>query len=88
MLQSIVLIHGLDGHREKSWTSKNGVAWLRDLLPTSIESARILTYGYDATTWDSSRVSTQNLFRHATSFAEQLAQQRFAPDVCVNDCIP
>jgi len=46
---SIIAIHGLDGDREKSWTSGN-VLWLRDLLPSEIPNARILTYGYNANT--------------------------------------
>ncbi|KAF8526569.1 hypothetical protein BU17DRAFT_74115 [Hysterangium stoloniferum] len=45
---SIVAIHGLDGHREASFTAPNGVLWLRDLLPKALPTARILTYGYDA----------------------------------------
>lgn len=47
---SIVAVHGLDGDREHSWTSDNGICWLRDLLPKVVPQARILTYGYDAYT--------------------------------------
>jgi hypothetical protein len=30
---SVVAVHGLNGHSEKTWTADNGVNWLRDLLP-------------------------------------------------------
>ncbi|KAF8510190.1 hypothetical protein BU17DRAFT_55595, partial [Hysterangium stoloniferum] len=46
----IVAIHGLDGHREGSFTAPNNVLWLRDLLPKTLSTSRILTYGYDART--------------------------------------
>jgi len=50
----------------------------------SINNAWILTYGYDAATHDFSPVSIQDIFRQAQSFAEQLAQQRSAPDVRIS----
>ena len=56
---STVAIHGLDGHREKTWTAKNEVNWLRDLIPEHIPNARILTWGYDANTHSRTRVSCQ-----------------------------
>lgn len=31
-----------------AWTTETKVLWLRDLLPQSIPAARVLTYGYDA----------------------------------------
>ena len=47
---SIVAVHSLDSHLEKSWMADNGVLWLHDLLPEKIPHARILTYSYDAYT--------------------------------------
>ncbi|KAK7442578.1 hypothetical protein Landi51_09484 [Colletotrichum acutatum] len=48
-LDSIVFIHGLKGHREKTWTSdKASEPWPKALLPSEIPNARILAYGYDA----------------------------------------
>jgi hypothetical protein len=43
--RSIVAIHGLNGHREKTWTAKNKVNWLRDanILSTIIPNARIIS---------------------------------------------
>jgi len=73
---SIVAIHGLNGHRENAWTSKNGTMWLKDLLPEDIPSARILTYGFDADTRSFTQTSTQNIFRHAETFVGDLSQVR------------
>ena len=54
-LCSIVALHGLNGHREKTWTfegkgKSKDVLWLRDLLPPIIPNARIWTWGYDSRT--------------------------------------
>ncbi|KAG8779610.1 hypothetical protein FRC16_003375 [Serendipita sp. 398] len=77
---SIVAIHGLDGHREQTWTAENGVVWLRDLLPDDIPNARVLSYGYDADTRSFTRTSTHTIFRHAEAFAENLSQLRRMAD--------
>ncbi|KAK7937620.1 uncharacterized protein PG986_014488 [Apiospora aurea] len=53
-LPSIVAVYGLNGHREKTWTARNGVHWLHDLLPTDTPHARIMSWGYDANTHSSS----------------------------------
>jgi len=42
----IVAIHGLNGHRERTWTHGSGTFWLRDLLPEELPGARVFTYGY------------------------------------------
>ena len=66
-------MHGLGGHREKSWTATNGSFWLRDSLPEEIPYARILTYGYNAD------ITRQNLrqWTHQTlpTQAETLLQE-------------
>ncbi|KAG9052689.1 hypothetical protein FS842_009401 [Serendipita sp. 407] len=76
----IVAIHGLDGHREHSWTADDGTMWLRDLLPDDIPNARILTYGYDTDTKNFSTTSRQTIFRHAGAFTEDLSFLRRATD--------
>ncbi|KAF8233511.1 hypothetical protein L208DRAFT_1266288, partial [Tricholoma matsutake] len=45
----IVLVHGLRGHRTKTWT-KDNVCWPRDLLSKeeTLSHIRVLTFGYDA----------------------------------------
>ncbi|OCK96149.1 uncharacterized protein K441DRAFT_657484 [Cenococcum geophilum 1.58] len=53
----IIAVHGLNGHRDETWTAGNGVNWLRDLLPQDLPNARIMAWGYDANTYSRSRVS-------------------------------
>ena len=36
----IIAIHGLNGHRLKTWTHDNGTLWLRDLLPKTLPGCR------------------------------------------------
>jgi hypothetical protein len=76
---SIVAVHGLNGHCEKTWTAGNGVNsvnWLRDLLPHDLPNARILSWGYDANTHSRSRVSCQYLFDHARTLVSDLCLER------------
>ncbi|KAF8510479.1 hypothetical protein BU17DRAFT_98101 [Hysterangium stoloniferum] len=79
----IVAIHGLDGHREASWTANNGKLWLRDFLPQDVPSARILTYGYDTYTQSTATSPTQTLDGHAESFLARLAAFRGSSDTTV-----
>ncbi|KAF8526885.1 hypothetical protein BU17DRAFT_7170, partial [Hysterangium stoloniferum] len=71
----IVAIHGLDGDPEWSFTASNGVLWLRDLLPTSIPTARVLTYGYDARTQGVNR-SQQTLYDLSVDLIAKLSTFR------------
>lgn len=68
-------VHGLDGHREKTWTA-NGVNWLSDFLPSDIPNARILTWGYDGDTHSTSPMSAQYLYDHAISLVSDLCLKR------------
>jgi len=75
----IIAIHGLDGHREASWTDeKTSVLWLRDLLPHDIQGIRVLTYGYDANTRGVHPLSSLRLNDHAENLMSSLAQFRKA----------
>ncbi|KAK4182502.1 hypothetical protein QBC35DRAFT_457232 [Podospora australis] len=76
----IVAIHGLNGHRHKTWTASNGVHWLRDLLPDYIPHARIFCWGYDANTHASSQVSCQYLYDHARTLITDLCMERKLSD--------
>ncbi|KAK4118976.1 hypothetical protein N657DRAFT_650651 [Parathielavia appendiculata] len=76
----IIAVHGLNGHREKTWTASNGVHWLRDLLPHDIPHARIFCWGYDANTHASSRVSCQYLYDHARTLISDLCRKRKLSD--------
>ena len=49
MRNSIVLVHGLHGDREKTWTKNLGndsICWPKDLLPSDVKKTRVLTFGY------------------------------------------
>ncbi|KAF8526636.1 hypothetical protein BU17DRAFT_40455, partial [Hysterangium stoloniferum] len=69
----IIAIHGLDGHREDSWTAENGILWLRDLLPRQLPHARIATYGYHPSTGDLSNKIDESLYGYAENFISRLA---------------
>ena len=46
---SIIAVHGLEENMSEAWTDpKTQVLWLRDMLPESLNIARVLTYGYNA----------------------------------------
>lgn len=50
----IITIHGLNGHREKTWTDKTtNVNWLCDetCLPKDIPNARVLSFGYNSASY-------------------------------------
>lgn len=80
LICSIVAVHGLNGHREETWTV-NGVNWLRDLLPTDIPNARICSWGYDANTHSTSPISAQYLYDHATTLISDLCLKRSMTNV-------
>lgn len=75
IVPSIVAVHGLNGHRDKTWTVANGTHWLRDLLPADIPNARVFCWGYDANT-HGDRVSCQYLYDHATQLVSDLCLER------------
>ncbi|KAI5839105.1 hypothetical protein DFP73DRAFT_502168 [Morchella snyderi] len=72
----VIAVHGLDGHREKSWTADNGVFWLRDELCRICTNSRILTWGYDGRTHGSTPLSCQTLYDHAVSLVADLSLER------------
>ncbi|KAI9148182.1 Kinesin light chain 4 [Paramyrothecium foliicola] len=72
----LIAVHGLNGHRERTWTAPSGVNWLRDLLPKDFPSARVLTYGYNARTHGSAHLTVQYLYEHAVTFLEKLQSFR------------
>ncbi|KAF4772744.1 putative phosphorylase superfamily protein [Colletotrichum scovillei] len=78
----IVAVHGLNGHREHTWTASGGKHWLRDFLPTDLPNARVLCWGYDANTHSNSGVSIQYLYDHARELVADLARKRGLTKVC------
>lgn len=79
-------IHGLNGHREETWTV-DGVNWLRDLLPLQIPGARIYSWGYDASTHSTAGTSREYLHGHAATLVSDLCLERkmteVPPDICM-----
>ena len=73
---SIVAVHGLNGHREETWTTEGGVNWLKDLLPNDMPEARIMTWGYDARTHSNTNISLQNMFSHANTLVGDLVSKK------------
>jgi len=66
----LVFVHGLDGHRSRSWTNKQDEFWpLWISQPSSLPKARIWTYGYNA---KSILGSQDDLTLHATTLLKAL----------------
>jgi hypothetical protein len=81
MHDSIIAVHGLDGKREKSWTAKNNVNWLQDLLHSDIPQARIFSWGYEAQTHGTSSIKNQTIYDHARNLVSDLCRERALTDV-------
>lgn len=78
----IVLVHGLNGSPKDSWTSKSGCFWPVHLLPEFLDSARVLTYGYNANvTAFTDGASRDSIVSHAETLASSLAANR---NVCTS----
>lgn len=77
----MIAVHGLNGHRERTWSTPSGINWLRDILPADIPNTRILTYGYDSRTHGSDQVITQSTYEHALTFVQVLSAHRRATNV-------
>jgi pimeloyl-ACP methyl ester carboxylesterase len=75
--KSIVLVHGLTGNREKTWTHRNGTFWPGALLTEDFPRARIMTFGYDADVVRFWTIASSNrLDDHGKSLAYALLDQR------------
>ncbi|KAH9237218.1 hypothetical protein K456DRAFT_1830755, partial [Colletotrichum gloeosporioides 23] len=72
----IVAVHGLNGHREHTWTASGGKHWLRDFLPTDLPDVRVLCWGYDSNTHSTSGVSCHYLYDHARELVADLSRKR------------
>jgi hypothetical protein len=80
ILDSIVAVHGLNGHPFKTWTTeKTKKFWLKDtgLLPSTLKSARILTFGYNAAVAALlGRTSSDRILQHAQTLVAELVADR------------
>jgi hypothetical protein len=88
----IVLVHGLNGDPEKTWTAKNGMFWPADLLPDSLkgEHANVLVYGYNADVYSSrnDRSASDNfIYHHAQTLITTLTHYRKSEDSMKNPII-
>ena len=77
-------VHGLNGHREKTFTAANGICWLKSLLPALAPNIRVLSYGYDARTHSSSHLSQEHLHDHAEQLIEELRRERTITEVNIH----
>lgn len=74
---SIIFVHGLTGHLDKTWTVPGSAApWPQALLPTTIERARILAFGYDARVVDWNMVSQNRIGNHSRNLLQAVADYR------------
>ncbi|OBT93528.1 hypothetical protein VE01_08343 [Pseudogymnoascus verrucosus] len=81
----IVLVHGLNGHPQNTWTAKNGVFWPSQLLPLTLRQAkaRVLVYGYNADvyTFGSDKgASSDMIHQHAQSLLTGLSMERMSEE--------
>ena len=77
----IFFVHGLTGNREDTWTAKgHRKSWPEEILPSRLQRARILTYGYDAHVLRKSVASSNRLIDHSTNLLNDLAAERASSD--------
>ncbi|KAK8137877.1 Protein SERAC1, partial [Apiospora sp. TS-2023a] len=77
----VVLVHGLNGDPQRTWTAKNDVFWPTDLLPHSLRNTRanILVYGYNADVYSKKHgvnPSDNFIFMHAQTLVTSLTHYR------------
>ncbi|KAF9761978.1 hypothetical protein IL306_003595 [Fusarium sp. DS 682] len=77
----IILVHGLNGTPDKTWTAKNGTFWPLDLLPIALRGAQanILVYGYNADVYSKKNNQTASdsfIHQHAQNLVTNLTLHR------------
>ncbi|KAK3639588.1 hypothetical protein LTR56_012373 [Elasticomyces elasticus] len=73
----VVAVTGLAGHALGSFRSADGTfVWLRDVLPSDVPEARVLTYGYDTALVKNQ--SKESLYHFASAFLDRLDSFRRA----------
>jgi hypothetical protein len=73
----VCFVHGLNGDRESTWTVGGQPApWPKTLLPSELEDARILVYGYDAYVVRKGVATSTRLADHAANLVGDLARDR------------
>lgn len=67
-------VHGLGGDVFKTLTHANAKLWLQDLLPHVLNTARIMTFGYDMNVF--TKPFTQRSFVFAETLLSKLKDKR------------
>lgn len=73
----IILVHGLNGRPDATWTAPNRTFWPLDLLPAALRGvpANILVYGYNADVYcrhNDHSASSQFIHQHAQTLVTSL----------------
>lgn len=87
-----MLVHGLNGAPDSTWTATNGVFWPTDLLPVSLKNvkANVLVYGYNADVYShrSNRSASDNfIHQHAQTLVTSLSLFRLDEGTLKNPII-
>ena len=77
----IVFVHGLTGHRERTWTVHGPQVcfWPKDLLPDDFSTARVMRWGYNAgipIVSAKDTISANRIHDHAVDLCNELARVR------------
>ncbi|KUJ12820.1 uncharacterized protein LY89DRAFT_622819, partial [Mollisia scopiformis] len=81
----LVAVHGIKGHPHRTWTHPNGEKWLEDYLPKDFPNTRILTFGYNAQVFTSSRGC---IIDYAEQLLQNLASVRASRDQKASFVLP
>ena len=75
-MRSVIFVHDLRGDKLDTW-SKGKICWPRDLLKKDLESARIITWGYDSKVLEFTKPASQeSIFCHAEDLLADLSRLR------------
>ncbi|KAL8760155.1 MAG: hypothetical protein Q9184_003412 [Pyrenodesmia sp. 2 TL-2023] len=81
---SVIFVHGLRGHPEKTWSAKKKdgfLLWPQILLPKVIPDAQVFTWGYDADIDGFlSSAGQSTIYQHAGSLLSDLSDLRVTPE--------
>ena len=80
MANSIIAVHGLNGHPITTWTHRESrMMWLKTLLSVALPMSRIMSYGYNAKILGSR--STLHVMDNARDFLSEIQTTRTSQTV-------